>query len=196
MSVGGSRLSDAQILYAHERWARAFALAVLAQEEAGKALLAIAEQIPGNDVADLKPRRHEDKLTAVAITEIAFLGDLADIEARARQVDGAALHREKLSALYVDAGPHCLQSPASFTRDRAEEGLNRARELVSWTTAHLGEITPESIVAAIELTNTLMPAMEKFTQDHGAEAGLGLARQIVEWSLAQARRDVSRAGET
>ena len=58
-------LEDAQLLFDHGRWARAFALSVLAEEEAGKALLAIAEQLPGDDFADLKPKRHEDKLASI-----------------------------------------------------------------------------------------------------------------------------------
>lgn len=46
-----SLLEDAQQLFDHGRWARAFALSVLAEEEAGKALLAIAEQLSGDDLA-------------------------------------------------------------------------------------------------------------------------------------------------
>ncbi|NHB84894.1 AbiV family abortive infection protein [Tessaracoccus sp. HDW20] len=108
-------LEDAQLLFDQGRWARAFALSVLAEEEAGKALLAIAEQLPGNDFADFKPNRHEDKLTATALAGIAFLGDLGDIRDKARQIDSGALHREKLAALYVDQGPDGLQSPTSIT---------------------------------------------------------------------------------
>lgn len=65
-----SLLDDAQLLFDHGRWARALALAVLAEEEAGKALPAVAQLMPVSDLADLKPRRHEDKLHAMAITEI------------------------------------------------------------------------------------------------------------------------------
>ena len=85
------------------------ALAVLAEEEAGKALIAIAEQLPGDEFSDLRPTRHEDKLTATALTEIAFLGDLRKFQQDAERIDTGALHREKLAALYVDQWPAGIQ---------------------------------------------------------------------------------------
>lgn len=184
-------LEDAQLLFNHGRWARAFALSVLAEEEAGKALLAIAEQLPGDDLADLKPKRHEDKLTATALTGIAFLGDLGDIQDKARQIDSGALHREKLAALYVDHGPDGLQAPTSITRERATQALSRSRKLIGWMTEHLGQLTPEAIDAAIQLDATLTPKMEDYFREHGEAAGLDLLRQMMDWSLAQARGELS-----
>lgn len=185
-------LEDAQLLFDHGRWARAFALSVLAEEEAGKALLAIAEQLPGDDdFADLKPKRHEDKLTATALAGIAFLGDLGDIQDKARQIDSGALHREKLAALYVDHGPTGLQSPASITCERATQALGRSRELIGWMRAHLGQLTPEAIDAAIQLDAYLTPKMEEYFREHGEAAGLDLVRQMMDWSSAQARGELS-----
>jgi AbiV family abortive infection protein len=178
-------LEEAQILFEHGRWARALALAVLAEEEAGKALLTIREQLPGDDFGDLKANRHEDKLTAMALTELAFRGDLRDFQERAGQIDTGTLHREKLAALYVDFGPSGLQSPRSVTPERAEHSLSVAGEIIGWVRTHLGQISVEAIEAAILLDGTMTPTMEQYEREYGPERALELARQMVAWGLAQ-----------
>lgn len=178
-------LDDAHLLFDHGRWARALALAVLAEEEAGKALIAIAEQLPGDEFSDLRPTRHEDKLTATALTEIAFLGDLRKFQQDAERIDTGALHREKLAALYVDQWPAGIQSPASITPARAAEALSRTEELIEWISARLAQVTPEAVDVAIQLNAVLTAKMEEYFEQHGAAAGLELVRAFVEWGFSQ-----------
>ncbi len=134
------------------------------QEETGKTLLAIAERLPGDDFADLEPKRHEHKLTAMAISEVALLGEHQHFQTRARQIDSGAVHRERLAALYVDLAAG-FQSPASVTCERATKALSRTRRLIDWMSTHLGQNTPEAIDVAIHLNATLThPQMEQYFQ--------------------------------
>ena len=185
-------LTEARLLFTHERWARAFALAILAQEEAAKALLTLAEAMPHNDLADLKPTRHEDKLTAAALTELVFFGDLEDIVTQARQISGGAKHREKLAALYVDLRSDGLHSPASITRESAQDAVAQAENLVLGVCKDLRDVTDQAIEAAIWLTQNVQPRLDEFAEQHGHTAGLQLARSLMEWAHLHAMSESSQ----
>lgn len=103
------------------------------------------------------------------------------------KIDSGALHREKLAALHVEHGPDGMQSPTSTTCERATQALSRSRKLIGWMTEHLGQLTPEAIEAPIQLDAYLTPKMENYFREHGEAAGLDLLRQLMDWSLAQAR---------
>lgn len=177
---------ESRLLFTHRRWARAFALAVLAEEETGKAFLAISGQMPVDELANLKTTRHADKLIAAAITEVAFLSEMTDFAAQAGAIDGMALHREKLGALYVDAHSDGIRSPSALTEERAQPELDRAERLVRWTKAQLGTIDAAAIEAAALVGSTLTQAMEQYVLDHGIDAGIHLMRQLAEWGRTQA----------
>lgn len=185
-----SLLEDAQLLLEHRRWARVLALAVLAEEETGKALLAIAAHMPGDGLTELKPNRHEDKLTTTTLAGMAFLGDLGGIQDKVRQIDAGALHRQKLAALYVDHTPAGLRSPASISCEQATEALVRTGNLIEWMSAHLAPLTPEAIEAAAHLNAVLTPKLEEFFLEHGDVAGFTLLRQMMAWSLEQGRGEL------
>ena len=172
-------LSDADLLLSHQRWARAFALAVLALEEAGKAVLATSSLFPDDDLAELKATRHEDKLLTASLVDVGFFSDLATFRADIGGLDSTALHREKLSALYADYREGTLKCP-SVTEERAGQVLTDARRVVEWLGRTFAPMSSEVIECAQLLTATWTPALDKYIGEHGEEAGLGVARMIVE----------------
>ena len=176
-----SLLADAQLLFVHQRWARALVLAVLATEEAGKAILSTASLLPDDDLAELKQTRHEDKLTAAALLAAGFTGDLSDLRALFSQIDSGALHRRKLSAIYVDRRDGGVVSPSSVTHDHAERAIKDARRVVEFLSAILGQLSPEAIEYALRLNEVLTPVLDKYVQEHGDAAGLQVARDLVAW---------------
>jgi AbiV family abortive infection protein len=176
-----SLLADAQVLFTHQRWARAFVLAVLATEEAGKAILFAAGLLPDDDLAELKPTRHEDKLTAAALLAAGFTGDLSDLSALFSQIDSGALHRRKLSAIYVDRRDGGVASPSSVTHDDAERAIEDARRVVELLSGILGQMSPEAIEYALQLNEVLTPVLDRYVQEHGDAAGLQVARDLVAW---------------
>lgn len=173
-------LSDADLLFSHQRWARATALAVLALEEAGKVVLATSTLFPDDDLAELKTTRHEDKLLTASLVEVGFFSELAEFRADVRALDSTALHREKLGTLYVDYREGALQCP-SVTKERAEQVLTYAKRLVEWLGRTYAQVSPEAIEVAQQLTAALSPALDQYVIDKGEEAGLDLARRIVDW---------------
>lgn len=194
-----SLLSDADLLFEHQRWARSLVLAVLAMEEAGKAILATASLVPDGDLAELKPTRHEDKLVTAALLDAGFSGDLSDLQALFGQIDAVAIHREKLSAIYVDRRGDSVVSPSSVTADDAERAITTAKRVVELLSGILTEVSSEVIEWVQQLTGTLNPALDKYVLDHGEAAGLRLARDLLEWGrrtscrAAQHEREVTRA---
>lgn len=180
-------LSDADLLFSHQRWARALALAVLALEEAGKAVLATSRLFPGDDLAELKATRHEDKLMSASLVDVGFFGDLAELRTHIGELDSRALHREKLSALYVDDREGGIRCPGSVTKERAEQVLGDAKRVIEWLGKSFNLLSPEAIECAQRLTAALTPALDQYVIEHGEEAGLDVARRIVEWGhrLAQ-----------
>ncbi|CAL8980326.1 hypothetical protein PROP_03122 [Propionicimonas sp. T2.31MG-18] len=157
------------------------ALAVLALEEAGKAVLATSRLFPDDDLAELKATRHEDKLLTASLVEIGFFSELAEFRADARALDSTALHREKLRALYVDYRDGALKCPL-VTKERAEQVLTDAKRLVQWLGRTYAQVSPEAIECAQQLTAALSPALDQYVIDKGEEAGLDLARRIVDWA--------------
>lgn len=186
-----SLLRDADLLFSHGRWARALALAVLAMEEAGKAVLATARLFPDDDLAELKPTRHEDKLTTAGLVEVGFLGDLSEVRTLIGQLDSSALHREKLSALYVDQREGDLRCPTSVAEERAEQVLAISRRITEWLGSTYNTLSPESIEAARRLTSALTPALDQYVIEYGEEAGLDMARRIVDWGQRLARGETA-----
>lgn len=173
-------LHDADLLFSHQRWARAMALGVLALEEVGKAVLATSTLFPDDDLAELKATRHEDKLLTASLVDIGFFSDLAEFRADVGVLNPTALHREKLSALYVDHRAGVLECP-SVTEERAEQVLSDARRVVAWLGKTYAQVSPEAIEFAQQLTAVLTPALDQYVSDHGEEAGLDVARGIVHW---------------
>lgn len=176
-----SLLADAELLFMHQRWARALVLAVLATEEAGKAILSTASLLPDDDLAELKPTRHEDKLTAAALLATGFTGDLSDLRALLSQIDSGALHRQKLSAIYVDRRDGGVVSPSFVTHDDAERAIKDARRVIELLSGILGQVSPEAIECALRLSEALTPVLDKYVHEHGEAAGLQVARDLVAW---------------
>lgn len=123
------------------------ALAVLALEEVGKAVLATSRLFPADDLAELKATRHEDKLLTASLVDIGFFSDLAEFRAEVGVMDSTALHREKLSALYVDHREGVVKCP-SVSKERAEQVLTDAKRVVAWLGKTYAQVSPEAIELA------------------------------------------------
>ncbi|MCA0297165.1 MAG: AbiV family abortive infection protein [Actinobacteria bacterium] len=189
-----SLLADAQLLFTHQRWARALVLAVLATGEAGKAILFTAGLLPDDDLAELKSTRHEDKLTAAALLAAGFTGDLSDLSALFSQIDSGALHRRKLSAIYVDRRVGGVVSPSAVTHDDAERAMEDARRVVELLSGILGQMSPEAIEYALQLNEVLTPVLDRCVQEHGDAAGLQVARDL--FALGQSLSDTESTCES
>jgi AbiV family abortive infection protein len=182
-------LDEAKLLLAHQRWARALALAVLAQEEVGKALLVIANVTGVEDLSQLKADQHVHKLTAIELTDVAVFGDLAEFAARAKSLDARTLHQLKLSALYVDARDGVMSSPRSITRERAEGAVGDAERMVVWAGGFFREISADAIMGSAQVMTPLGPQLEAYVIQHGVKAGLKVARELLNWSRTVGRGD-------
>jgi len=188
-------LSDAELLFSHQRWARALALAVLALEEEGEAVLATSGLFPDDDLAELSARRHEDKLMTASLVGVGFLGDLADLRIDICQLDSRALHVEKLSALYVDQTGDGLGTPGSVTKERAEQVIADAKRVVQWLGRWYNGLAPEVLECAQRLNAELAPTLDRYVLDHGEEAGLDMARRMIAWSDKLNQGEVHVDGE-
>ncbi|QXT62490.1 AbiV family abortive infection protein [Tessaracoccus palaemonis] len=176
-----SLLADAQLLFEHQRWARTLALAVLATEAAGKAFLAIASLNPDNDLGGLKETRHEDKLTSAALLHLLFDGELSELESLLSQIDSDALHRQKLSAIYVDRRCDGVVSPSSVSHDDAALSIRDATRVIECAGRVLRQVSPDAIEAALLIHDTLAPALDAYTLEHGDASGLQVVRDLVAW---------------
>jgi len=185
-------LADAELLFSHERWARALALAVLAREEAAKVILNTSPLFPDDEFSDLKSTRHEDKLTTAALLDIAFLGDLADLGAQMRQIDSSAANRQKLAALYVDERDGTVSSPTAITRDQAEREITVSKRIIDWLGRIYHGLSTEAVQYALTLAEASLPTLEAWVREHGEEDGLRMARGLVEWSQTLTPEDLER----
>lgn len=129
-------VGDAELLLAHDRPPRALALAVLATEELGKGLAAMAVISTGGDPAmeaayERSTRWHLAKLDAAgawAVTTDPSQPIDETLTGRLQQSTDTASER-KMAALYVDASDGALRTPASISREEATEYVSRARTL-------------------------------------------------------------------
>lgn len=138
-------LSDAELLCTGQRWARTYALAVLAVEELGKAsgVLTLAlvpselrAQVPVRDLLG----RHDVKQAAGLVMHLLEFGTpgvaarvegatrLADQLARVAEEVGEA-NRAKQRGLYVDLVGGELKRPEEVTEADARAAIARAREV-------------------------------------------------------------------
>lgn len=136
LSNGDDLVRDAQLLFAHERHARALALAVLAMEEYGKAMRAVA--VISQAGAPEGVREYEDAVTSHRLKLIASRAwvEIFDssstygphyaeaLEGRVRTINGL-----KFAALYVDQDGGGLRRPADVTPTQAGELLAAAQRL-------------------------------------------------------------------
>src|SRR5665647_3609253 len=95
-------LSDASLLLASGRDARAFVLSVLAQEEAGKALLVLAQEIGDLEIDQRELTSHREKLLSAGAAAIFLIGDPDRASDEAQGLKNDKTHEEKMAGLYVD----------------------------------------------------------------------------------------------
>lgn len=189
-------LSDAELLFLHARWARALALAVLAREEVGKAILDGSALLPDEEPMGMKSTLHQDKLITASLVDLGFLGDLGNLRTLVGEIDARSVHREKLSAIYVDLRDGAVTSPLLVTKNQAERAIDESRRIIQWVGRIFGNLSVEAIEGARHLTNTLGPVLERYVRDNGEEAGLAVARQLLEWSQTLTSADPSRTQAT
>ncbi|WP_426594907.1 AbiV family abortive infection protein [Cellulomonas sp. McL0617] len=135
---GDDLVSDAMLLFEHERFPRALSIAVLATEEYGKAIHAVTVLNLGGSpeevvAFDRAARIHKTKLEAGRIwAAVLNPSESFDPEFRERVlalVEQAAAR--KMDGFYVDRQPDGVGVPADITEAEAADSIAAARHLGS-----------------------------------------------------------------
>lgn len=95
-------LSDASLLLTSGRDARAFVLSVLAREEAGKALLALAQDMGDPEIHRRHLTSHREKLLSAGAAPLFLVGDPDRVSEGAQDLKNDKTHEETMAGLYVD----------------------------------------------------------------------------------------------
>lgn len=178
-------LSDAQVLLSHDRHARAFVLSVLAREEAGKALLVLAQEMGDTAIQGRQLTNHREKLLSASAAELVLLGELDQLTEAARGAKDDRTHDEKLAGLYVDWNGGSLRTPACIEPKRAVEAYEGAASLLGSLDSILGQLTPEALRVAQLLDQQLGPVLSAYGEAVDLVAGVGLAREMIAWGASQ-----------
>jgi AbiV family abortive infection protein len=141
-------VSDAEYLLADGRWPRAYALAVLACEEFGKACgMMVLSMVPPALRSRARPkellRDHQVKMLGALVmrvlafdrpgvaTRVAAMPDLASVLSDL-QVQAADANEAKKSGLYADIDAEGrVRMPSEVTEGEARDALTRAQEVAS-----------------------------------------------------------------
>lgn len=171
-------LADADLLLANGRCARAFALSVLAMEEAGKAAMVLAKEFDGIGLPGARLRDHQDKILAAAAMQLVLLGDPDDWEATAQELANGRSHAMKMSGMYVDFEDGELKTPEQITCEMAREACESAGQLIHTIVIQVGDLTPQSLAEARDWLETAGPQLDAHFEQVGVSATLVLLRQL------------------
>lgn len=178
-------LSDAQVLLEHGRHARAFALSVLAREEAGKALMVLAKEMGDPEVQPAHLRNHKEKLLSANVAELFLGGELAQLVGAAQALRKDKTHDEKMAGLYVDIVEGQLRTPACISSEQAANAFADTTQLLGSLDPILGQITAEALMVAEFLDRELGPTLDRYVETNGLEAGVELVRQLIALGVSQ-----------
>jgi len=153
---GDDLLSDASVLLEHGRAPRALSLAVLAMEEYGKAMAAMAIIGSGgaeDDVRDYDTQARLHRPRLITSHAWADLRNLAvplddDYVERLREAVAVAGAR-KMAGLYVDRTPTGPRVPGEITVDEAVEMVCLARSIAAPLQVLLGPLASDALVALL-----------------------------------------------
>lgn len=178
------KLKDAEALFARARWSSAYALAVLALEEVGKAMLCVSAfsnpAAAGQLTSDL--RKHQVKLEAAVGLVLAINGTedesaMGILEQAVAQVPH--IHELRMHSLYVDSPDFGVyRTPADVT----ETDAKRLVGYLSSAVDALGSFTSDEAV----------DRLTELAVDHAASFRdvMGLGWQLVEVAPERAMEHV------
>lgn len=200
---GVGLLQDAELLLQHERFARALALGVLAQEELGKAIAAMSVVTHGvspdssREFAEFRTS-HREKLLASALfrwltvrTDSTSANETIDDFAQAPQESNGA----KMGAFYVDMSDARIRRPTEVTATQAREVVGQASQLAEclmpWITAVDVELHAEPLAV---LGPQFAEVLTHYVQEHAStpkeqlQLVHAIVRAAMEGRLAEALR--------
>jgi len=156
LANGDDLVTDAEVLLSSGRPARALSLAVLATEEYGKAIHALAVINAGGDAGEIAAylraaERHPAKLEAGAWWA-AFVNVAESLDegfaAKAVELSGTA-NRDKLSGFYVDWGDGEIRTPRGISAERARTRVELARALGTYVSGLVRLVSGEQQLQAM-----------------------------------------------
>lgn len=183
-------LADAKVLLEHDRHARAFVLSILAREEAGKALLVLANAMGDPDIQSWQLSSHREKLSSAAAADLFLLGELPQVFEGVQRLESESANREKMAGLYVDRRDGELRTPDRIEPARAAEAYAGASALLDRLEPILGSLTPDALSFAQLFDQELGRVLDQYVETAGTTAAAELARRIIEWGTGQVAASV------
>ena len=192
MENGDDLVSDAELLLANARAPRALSLAVLALEEYGKGIQALAVLGSGGNAAEMREYKeladaHRPKIRT-SIAWRAIFDSTTEIdngypERLEQEVRG--LGRRKLNGFYVDRGEDSPRLPRDIAQEEAAEAVSLARPLGDHLRRFLAPIAGDEVVSQFwKLGAQVREALEsKFASAEPSLGALFTASRSVMTSL-------------
>lgn len=174
---------DAALLYANDRYARAYALAALAGEELGKVYLCLEAVLT---TESLEPRQfwkawreHGDKLDSARAYAAAFIDDLGALDVDRLASDARRTAAQKLSAIYVDFDGERTLTPERICGAEAERLLETTRASIVHARQELAGLTMDVAGAIHALGPALSAFFDEQSQGKMPTEVVGQLRQLL-----------------
>lgn len=175
-------LEDAELLYDHQRYPRAYALAALGWEELGKVYLCLDVLL----TRDVDPksfwklwREHGDKLASARAYAAAFVDDLDQLDVERLSAEARQVGRRKLECLYVDFDGVRPLNPERVGQGEAAQMLSSVRRSVGHAKRSLGTLTLEALSAIEAFTPELIALVEQVEVPDDPQQTLSALRQLI-----------------
>ena len=180
-------VADARLLLANQRFARAYALAVLASEELGKTYLCLQIAL-GDPTLDARGfwtgwRHHGEKLEAAWAYHTAFLAQLDQVDFDRLCEPPQRMRVDKMSAFYVDLDDEVVRTPQAIHPGAARQMVDVAGAAIDHAAETFGLLTNKLLPHLAALAPIFDQALDRVVDERQPASTLSTLRQLLQASL-------------